>query len=191
MTPKLGVVLVALVFHSAPHAGVEEGRQKAQVCVACHGEDGNSKQPAIPSLAGQPKQFLVSALYQFRAGKRVNALMSPMAANLSNADLNDLAAYFNSQVMAPATHKTAPANVVEGQRLTQVNNCVACHTPKLIGQQHIPRIASQHFEYLREQLSHFKASTRADMDGTMTSAAQGLSAQDIEVLADYLAGLEP
>lgn len=170
-------------------AGAEEGRAKAQTCVACHGENGNSTNPAFPSLSGQPKQFIVSALYQFREGKRQNEIMSPMASKLSNADMNDLAAYFASQP-APATqHKTASANVEKGKQLAVQNNCVACHAANLMGQQHIPRLAGQHKDYLRAQLASFKASTRGEMDGVMTSAAQALTPDDIEVLADYLAGL--
>ena len=170
-------------------AGAEEGRAKAQTCVACHGENGNSTSPAFPSLSGQPKQFIVSALYQFREGKRQNEIMSPMAAKLSNADMNDLAAYYAAQP-APATqHKTAAANVEKGRQLSVQNNCVACHAANLMGQQHIPRLAGQHKDYLRAQLASFKASTRGEMDGVMTSAAQVLTPDDIDVLADYLAGL--
>jgi cytochrome c553 len=170
-------------------AGAEEGRAKAQTCVACHGENGNSTNPVFPSLSGQPKQFIVSALYQFREGKRQNEIMSPMAAKLSNADMNDLAAYYAAQP-APATqHKTASANVDKGRQLSVQNNCVACHAANLMGQQHIPRLAGQHKDYLRAQLASFKASTRGEMDGVMTSAAQALTPDDIDVLADYLAGL--
>ena len=170
-------------------AGAEDGRLKAQVCAPCHGPDGNSVLPAIPKLAGQPQQFIVTQLFMFREGKRKNEQMSPMAANLSNADLNDLAAYFSAQPHAPPSHATAPDIAAAGQRITQQNNCVACHAATLMGQQHIPRLAGQHAEYLRTQLRGFKASTRFDMDGNMTSAAQGLSDADIEILADYLSGL--
>ena len=182
--------LLLLAFYAAPAAaGAEEGRAKAQTCVACHGENGNSTNPAFPSLSGQPKQFIVSALYQFREGKRQNEIMSPMAAKLSNADMNDLAAYFGSQPAPTTQHKTAPANVEKGRQLSVQNNCVACHAANLMGQQHIPRLAGQHRDYLRAQLASFKASTRGEMDGVMTSAAQALTPDDIDVLADYLAGL--
>jgi cytochrome c553 len=178
-----------LALSSQPSlAGAEEGRAKAQTCIACHGPGGNSVIPSIPSLTGQPKQFLVSALYQFREGKRKNDQMTPMAANLSNADLNDLAAFFAAQALVAAPAKTA-ANLAEGMRLATQNNCVACHAANLMGQQHIPRLAGQHKDYLGAQLRSFKASTRGEMDGVMTSAAQALTEADIEVLADYLAGL--
>jgi cytochrome c553 len=180
---------LTLACTRAAFADAESGRQKAQVCVACHGPGGNSASPAVPTLAGQPQQFVVTQLFMFREGKRTDAQMSPFAANLSNADLNDLAAYFSEQPHAPPSHVTAPETAAAGRRITEQNNCVACHARTLMGQQHIPRLAGQQAEYLRTQLRGFKASTRFDMDGNMTSAAQGLSDADIDILADYLSGL--
>ena len=180
---------LALAYTPAVFADAESGRQKAQACVACHGPGGNSANPVVPTLAGQPQQFIVTQLFMFREGKREDVQMSPFAANLSNADLNDLAAYFSAQPHAPPSHATTPEKTAAGQRITEQNNCVACHARNLMGQQHIPRLAGQQPEYLRAQLRGFKASTRFDMDGNMTSAAQALSDADIDVLADYLSGL--
>ncbi len=78
---------------------------------------------------------------------------------------------------------------VRGRAVTEKNNCVACHAATLVGQQHIPRLAGQHKPYLLEQLKAFKASTRADLDGTMTSAAQGLAHDELEMIAEYLSTL--
>lgn len=162
---------------------------KAQVCASCHGPGGNSHIAAIPNLAGQPKQFLVSALYMFREGKRKNDMMSPLAAGLSNADLNELASYFSGQKQEEPTTALSAQQVSAGVALTQQNHCVACHAPDLSGQQHIPRLAGQHYEYIKSQLTSFHAGTRYDMDGVMTSAAQALSESDIETLAQYVSGL--
>jgi cytochrome c553 len=170
-------------------ADVEAGRQKAQVCFACHGPAGNSTNPVMPSLAGQPAQFITIALFQFREGNRKDAQMTPMAANLSNADMSDLATYFAAQKPEPSAHKTDPANAAAAPKLAQQFNCVQCHGRALLGQQHIPRLAGQQFEYLKTQLRGFKAQTRADLDGNMTSAAQALTDKDIDVLVDYIAGL--
>ena len=185
------VLALVLVLGAAGNAlaDAEAGRQKAQVCAACHGENGNSSQAMFPSLAGQPKQFIVSALYQFREGKRINPVMSPMAANLTNADLNDLASHFSAQKPLAPTASIAASRAAEGAAVAQKNNCTACHTATLAGQQHIPRLAGQHRDYLAVQLQEFRAGTRAEMDGVMTSAAQGLSAADIDLLADYLSTL--
>ena len=179
----------SLLFGASAHAGLAEGRVKAQVCAACHGADGNSAIPGTPSLAGQPQQFIVTALFMFREGRRKNEQMTPFTEKLSNADLNDLALFFSSQKKTAPTHTTTPERIAQGKAITQANNCVACHTASLGGQQHIPGIAGQRHEYLLSQLKQFRAGTRADFDGTMTSATQALSQNDIEVLADYLASL--
>ncbi|HEY6242121.1 MAG TPA: c-type cytochrome [Burkholderiales bacterium] len=160
-----------------------------QLCAACHGSEGNSVISANPSIAAQPGQFISMQLFQFREGNRKDPQMTPMAANLSNKEMNELAAYFSKQKAAAPSHKTAPESAAAGPNLAQQFNCVQCHGPALLGQQHIPRLAGQQFEYLRTQLRGFKAQTRADLDGNMTSAAQALSDKDVEILADYLSGL--
>lgn len=162
---------------------------KAQICISCHGVGGNSTIATIPNLASQPKQFLVAALYVFREGDRKNAQMTPFAASLTNADMNELAAYFSAQKLdAPKTKLTA-AQMATGVALTQQNNCVACHTATLGGQQQMPRLAGQQYAYIKTQLTSFHAGTRYDPDGAMSSAAQALSEQDIEALSVYAAGL--
>jgi cytochrome c553 len=170
-------------------AGIEEGRVKAQACVACHGADGNSPAPAFPSIAGQPRQFIEMSLIMFREGRRINEAMKPLVDKLSNADVRDLAQYFASLKMAPPSVQAAPEVVARGKAITEGNNCVQCHSATLTGQQHIPRLAGQHRDYLLAQLKGFKAGTRADFDGTMTSAAQALAVQDLELVADYLSTL--
>ncbi len=187
---RLAAVFVLTSLTSLAQAGLEEGRVKAQACVACHGADGNSAIPTIPSLAGQPRQFIVTALYMFREGRRKNEVMAPFAANLSNADLNDLAAYFSTQKMTPPSGQASPETIAKGRVITVANNCVACHTAALVGQQQMPRLAGQHKPYLLAQLQAFKARTRGDLDGTMTSAAQGLVLEDLDLLADYLSTLQ-
>ena len=171
-------------------ADAEIGRQQAQPCAACHGPAGNSDNPAIPSLAGQPAQFIVTQLVMFREGNRKDPQMSPVAANLTNADLRALAAYFSAQQPKPRAQSLPPEKAAAARRLTEQNHCVQCHGPALHGQQHVPRLAGQQQEYLRTQLKGFKAGTRFDMDGNMTSAAQPLTDADIELLAQYLASLK-
>ena len=159
------------------------------LCAACHGPNGNSDNPAVPSIAQQPAQFVSTALYQYREGNRKDPLMTPMAANLSNAEMNQLAEYFSKQPAAAPKHQSKPENAANGTGLAKKYNCSQCHGPRLLGQQHIPRIAGQNFEYLKVQLKGFKAGTRADIDGNMTSAAKAVPEQDLDALADYVAGL--
>jgi cytochrome c553 len=162
---------------------------KSQACTACHGPGGRSQDPNVPSLAGQPRQFIETQLVMFREGNRKNAAMSPFAAGLTNAELRELAGYFSVQKAAPPGRTVTADVAATGKRLSDTFNCTSCHGPALLGQQHIPRLAGQQAEYLRTQLRGFKASTRFDMDGQMTSAAQALNVGDIETLADYMASL--
>ena len=186
------IAFAALALGAASVTGAdrEAGRRKAEVCAACHGPAGNSVNPAVPSIAGQPAQFISTELFLFREGTRKDPQMSPIAAGLSNGDLSDLAEYFAAEKLAPPRRRTAPENAAAGPALAHQFNCVQCHGRELLGQQHIPRLAGQQPDYLLAQLRGFKAGTRADIDGNMTSAAQALSDRDIEVLVDYLAGLD-
>jgi cytochrome c553 len=169
----------------------EEVPRKAQACIVCHGPGGNSTDPGMPSLAGQPAQFISMQLYMFREGNRKDPQMSPIASSLANADMNELAVYFARQKPAAPSHRTVPENAAAGRRLAEQHYCVQCHGPALLGLQHIPRLAGQQVGYLKTQLHGFKSRTRADFDGNMTSAAQLLSDKDIDVLVDYLSGLAP
>ena len=162
-----------------------------QLCSACHGPEGNSVIAANPSLAGQPEQSISIQLFQFREGNRKDPQMSPMAEKLSNKEMNELAAYFSKQKAAAPAHKTSPENAASGPKLAQQYNCVQCHGPALRGQQHIPRLAGQQYDYVLVQLRKFKAQKRADLDGNMTAATEPLTDKDIETLADYVAGLSP
>jgi cytochrome c553 len=173
-----------------PAAAADVVSPKAGACEVCHGMGGNSTNPAVPSLAGQPQQFITTQLVMFREGNRKNAEMSPFAANLSNADLRELAAYFSAQPLAPLARTLTADKAAAGKSLTQQYFCVNCHGQALRGQMHIPRLAGQQTEYLRVQLRGFKASTRFDMDGQMSSAAQPLTLADIDVLAEYLSALQ-
>ncbi len=74
-----------------------KGKEKAAICSACHGADGNTPlTPEYPKLASQPADFLEKALRDYKSGKRKNPLMGPQAQNLSKQDMKDLAAYYAS-----------------------------------------------------------------------------------------------
>ena len=100
---KISAVLYAAVATSfmAAHAfaagDAAAGKSKAVPCGACHGPDGNSSNPLWPKLAGQHSAYLVKQLKAFKSGERKDPLMSPMAAGLSEKDMEDLAAYYASQ----------------------------------------------------------------------------------------------
>ena len=174
---------------AASAAGSVAQREKAVPCTACHGDEGRSVLVDIPSLAGQPKQFITTQLVMFREGNRKNPVMNALAAPLSNAEISELGSYFAAQSAAPAGRPLAADAAGAGRGLVEKLGCVTCHGAELRGQQHIPRLAGQQADYLRTQLLGFKAGTRFDMDGNMTAAAQALTPADIETLASYLSAL--
>lgn len=161
----------------------------ATVCAGCHGAAGMSPQSDVPSLAGQPKQFITTQLVMFREGNRQHAAMNAVAAGLRNADINALGAHYAALPLVPAAPPAADSVLAAGRARAEALNCTQCHGATLLGQQHIPRLAGQHADYLRVQLQGFKAQTRYDMDGNMTAAAQALTPADIELLSTYLAAL--
>ncbi|HCC83123.1 MAG TPA: cytochrome c4, partial [Methylophaga sp.] len=90
----VGVSSSPLVFATGD---ISAGKTKSAVCAACHGADGNSPSDMYPKLAGQHASYLYKQLVEFKSGKRKNAIMAPMVANLSEQDMADLAAYFASK----------------------------------------------------------------------------------------------
>jgi len=192
MAARLGLAALLAMTSGSPALAYDAGagRDKAEtVCAACHGREGRSQQAAVPSLAGQHNDYIVLALYQFRAGHRSSALMAPVAATLTDTDLGNLAAYYSSMKPWGPERSTEAAAAAAGPALTQQRNCVQCHGPGLAGQDSVPRIAGQKIAYVKAQLRAFRAGNRGDIDGNMTSAASGLTDAEIDTLADYVSGL--
>ena len=93
----LAILLLTVPFTAMAKGNAAAGKEKAAVCVACHGLDGKSVDPTYPNLAGQYEDYLQKALADYRAGRRQNAIMAGFAAPLSKTDREDLAAWFASQ----------------------------------------------------------------------------------------------
>jgi cytochrome c553 len=185
----LSVCLLLLGINPVVGADLEAGKRKAQPCTGCHGADGNASIPGTPSLAGQPIYYTHWQLIKFRDGRRKDSVMSPFAVNLSDADMADLAAYYAAQAARQRRATTDPARVAAGEKLANANHCTSCHRPGLVGQQQVPRLAGQDFDYLLRLLRGFKAKTASDLDGTMTIAAQPLQDDDIVSLVHFMSSL--
>lgn len=174
-----------------------------QICVACHGADGNSPIPANPSLAGQPAEYITVQLAHFKSGIRVNPIMQGMSATLSPEDMKALGAYFSQQKPKGLAAKDV-ALVRAGQKLyrggdivTGLPACAACHSPTGAGiPKNYPRLAGQHTDYAYAQLKAFKAGERgADKDGKdvngkiMVAIAAKMTDAQMKAAAEYTSGL--
>jgi cytochrome c553 len=183
------LALLALAAWPAAAQDIEAGRAKAQVCAACHGADGNAPSPEVPSLAGQTWRYLYVQLRDFQEGRRSNPLMTPMAQTLSRDDMINVANYYATQTLRPSTFKVDEARARLGKAKADETLCTMCHLGGFLGQNEIPRVAGQNYQYIVAQLKAFKERTRTNDAGNMTSVARTLSDADIENLANYLAGL--
>ena len=173
-----------------------------QVCAACHAADGNSVAAANPKLAGQFAEYLSKQLRDFKAleGKpplRQSAVMNGMVANLSDADMKGLAAYYSKQAYKPATAADKELAAL-GQRLWRggdavhgIPACGGCHGPAGAGiPAQFPRLAGQYAEYIAAQLTAFREGKRTnDVNGVMRGVAAHMNDGQIRAVAEYAAGL--
>lgn len=175
------------------------GEKKAAVCAACHGQGGNAVVAIYPTLAGQSAGYLVKQLTEFKSGERKNAIMSGMAAPLSEQDIVELAAYFAVQKPLARNGKGSDLGdkIYYGGKVNHVNQaitaCVACHgaTGKGMAKAGFPSLANQSVEYITSQLTQFKSGERAnDKASMMRSISMKLSTSDIDELAQFITTLK-
>lgn len=165
------------------------------VCAACHANDGSRGSPTYPILQGQHPEYLVKQLSEFKAGKRVNAIMNGMAAALSEADMKNVAAFYASKEAKPGFAKNKDFAVL-GEKIYRggiaersIPACAGCHSPNGAGMPiQYPRLSGQHAEYTASQLIAFRGGVRKN-SLPMTGIAAKLNDREIQALADYIAGL--
>ncbi len=188
----VALLLIACSASSSAHAAdLAAGKAKAEMCVACHGEGGISQTENIPSLAAQPDAFIQWQLVFFRAGTRKDEQMQPIAQELNNDDIRNLAAYFTS-LPAPKSDKpdADPDLSAKGAQAAAGRRCASCHTDSYAGTKAVARIAGQREEYLLKALHDYKSGLRAGGGmAVMADVAYPLSEEEITALAHYLANL--
>jgi cytochrome c553 len=185
----IALLALATALGAGAAAAAPPAPPRAGACAECHGADGDPRDPAVPALAGQQRAYLSLQLVQYREQRRQDAQMSPFAQDLSDAEIEELAAFYAAQRPRGGGRPVAPAKLAAGRKVVRANHCDSCHMPDLGGQRHVPRLAGLHYEYLLKEMLGFKAQTRADLDGSMTMAAQTLSERDIEDVVAYIASL--
>lgn len=187
----LSVTSVSAVAAGDPVAG----KEKSQICASCHGADGNSVMGDWPKLAGQGAKYIETQLAAFKSGGRKNDLMAPMAANLSEQDMADLAAYFSSQKLVSG--QASPDLVDAGKKLyaggnaeTGIPACMACHGPSGSGNPAAayPLLKGQHAAYTTTQLKAYRDGSR--VNAVMQGVASRLTDAEIDAVASYIQGLQ-
>lgn len=165
------------------------------MCSSCHGPNGRSVSPTFPRLAGQQKDYIEVQLKAFRdktrADPHAHTYMWGMAAHLSDATIEGVAAYYSSQPPAPGT-PSDPAEMAAGKKIftegieaRNVPACNSCHGDHAEGNGAFPRLASQHREYIEEQLKNFATNARAN--DIMHQNSVGLTPEEASAVAAYVA----
>ena len=165
------------------------------VCAACHTSDGSRGSPANPILQGQHPEYLVKQLTEYKTGKRKNAIMSGMAAALSEDDMKNVAAFYASKAAKPGFAKNK-ATVELGEKIYRggiadrsIPACAGCHSPNGAGLPiQYPRLAGQHADYTEAQLIAFRGGVRMN-SVAMTGIAAKMNDREIKAVSDYIAGL--
>jgi cytochrome c553 len=177
-SPKVSASMVKVAGNAAV------GKQRAASCGACHGADGNSANETWPNLAGQNAAYLARILAAYKSGDQQDAAMTPIAKGLSDADVQNLAAYFSGSGCKTAVQEKPAADVETGRGLAK--NCAGCHgATGVAGNAAWPSLAGQKPAYLANALKAFRTGLRKDP--TMAGVARGLSDSDIANLAAYYA----
>jgi cytochrome c553 len=185
-------VAVALGALPARAADVAAGKEKAELCVGCHGENGISQMENMPSLAGQPDQFIQWQLVYFRAGARKNEQMQPIVEQITNEDIRNLGAYFAS-LSPPKNDKPDddPELSKRGAQAAAGRRCAACHLDTYAGTKAVARLAGQREDYLLKALRDYKGGLRSGgAQAAMAEVAFPLHEEEIVALAHYLAHLQ-
>lgn len=178
----------------------EDGQSKAVTCGACHGADGNSVNPAWPSIAGQHAQYIAESIQSFKDGSRADVLMGGQAMILNEQDMKDLGAYYSSQTAAVKS-VADPATVDKGQSIyrggikeSSAAACIACHGPTGRGNPaaSYPSLRGQYAVYTAKQLRDYASDARKSDGPTkvMRDIAKNLSEEDIVAVASYIQGLK-
>lgn len=179
-------------------ADIEAGKAKTLVCAACHGADGNSVNPIWPRLAGQHASYISKQLRDFKTMKRMDPTMQGMAATVQDADIENIAAYFESQKPAAANFDKSLLEM--GQNIyrggiteTSVAACMGCHSPSGAGNgpAGFPSLKGQHPEYIVSQLQKFKDSARTNDSGKMMrGVANRMSDKEMKAVAAYISAMK-
>jgi cytochrome c553 len=184
---------------------IADGATKSAVCSACHGPNGNSVNPEWPRLAGQSAVYIAEQLRLFRAAVRTNPVMQPLAATLSDQDIDDLAVYYEAQTPTgleadPSYWQNGEALYLRGDQAREIPGCVACHGP--VGRGNLaagyPALRAQQAVYVVKQLNDYASGARyggpnpqqASRNGSMMfTIAKRLTSEQIRDVASYVQGM--
>ncbi|HEY7248746.1 MAG TPA: c-type cytochrome [Xanthobacteraceae bacterium] len=182
--PLVGLALLATLLP----AHSQSPQERVTVCLACHGENGQSQTAEVPSLGAQPEYYVTIQLVMFRDKLRTVEVMNNVMAGTSDDVVRGLARLVSK---LPAPQPTADAadqgRMQRAEALAQKNHCNVCHRTDFSGGENVPRLAGQREDYLVKALRGYKDNSRRGYDASMAEVVVPLTDDQILDLAYYLA----
>lgn len=181
----IAVALPSAVSAADPPPGI---KGIVQGCAACHGTKGVSTIAQTPSLAGQPNIFTQYQLVFMRDGGRKPGVMSAVVKTLTDDNIRELGAYYESLPPPPALKTPAKIDEAKVMALIKPRRCDSCHKEDFSGQGETGRLAGQRPDYLIKSLKDFRTAERRGRGlGAMMEVSVTLQDEDIQMIAAYLA----
>ena len=182
----MAVLLTVALAASSRAQTIED---KAQLCAACHGEDGIPQQKTTPVIWGQHLGYTYLQLRDYKSGARKNDIMSPLAQTMERDDMMAFARYFSQKRWPDLQQPPAPPDVTaRALRANVAIGCTGCHQAGYLGEGTQPRVAGQTREYLQQSMMDFRTRSRGNNPG-MSDLMLAISPEDVAACAEYLAGL--
>lgn len=181
--------LVAALLASLPAAArAETLEEKAEMCGACHGENGVPQEKTTPVIWGQTEGYIYLQLRDYKSGDRKDDQMTPVADLLERDDMFALAKYFSQKKWPYLGQPPAPPDVAKRAQVANGSvGCTGCHQGEYQGEGTQPRLAGQWKEYLLQSTLDFRTRKRGNNPG-MSDLMLATSVDDLKALAEYLAG---
>ena len=180
--------VVAAVATGTLSASAATPPEKLQPCLACHGAEGRSENAEVPSLGAQPSTYTLIQLFMFRERLRLSEPMNSTVKELSDDDLQSMAASISALPPPPPDPGDA-ARLDQARALIEQNHCNICHRADFSGQENVPRLADQREDYLLKTMRDYKSGARHGYDATMAEVLQPASDAQLVDFAYYLSHL--
>ena len=190
MQTKLPTIGFAAIFGGlvAFPACAQSLHERMSTCFDCHGENGQSQRPEVPSLGAQPASYTLIELVMFRDQLRITEPMNEMSKGLSDDDLRAVSDIISKlPPPVPISDTADPVRIERGRALAQQNRCNFCHQSNFQGLDNVPRLAGQREDYLIKSMRGYKDGSRMGYDAQMSEVVYAMKDQDFVDLAYFLA----
>ena len=167
---------------------ISAGKKASFFCANCHGDDGNSRYPEVPNLAGQNSAYLVEQIRKFGSGERKDDFMQGLIKVLNDEQKAQIALFFADAKVSPVK-AGAVGDIARGKALFG-RVCSGCHGPEAKGNETIPRLAGQQAEYLKKSVLRYRNKTGERLYAPMSAVTAQLNDKDVEAVVAFLSALK-